>query len=230
MPSPLSAQPFTWAWFTSDSAGFFATIAAATAMCQAILFVWQLVYMRRTMRDSTAASGAAQESAKVARDAFTKMERPYIYIFGAKGLTCDLAYEDPPTYLSFSVANYGKTPAKIEGVWFSCVIGEGNIDLKHEQLWNPLLLHPILIPNERRDNNDYSIPDEIETFQYVSEHQGPSNAMEPRLKEGDVFYFVVRIRYSGPFSTNHETSACWTWNNEGGFLVESTDEKYGYTR
>jgi hypothetical protein len=53
------------------------------AIAQAVLFAWQLAYMRQSMRDATTAATAAKRSAvatisqaKVARDTLTKVHRP----------------------------------------------------------------------------------------------------------------------------------------------------------
>jgi hypothetical protein len=65
-------------------------------------------------RDS---ADAAKEAADAARDQtlnFAKLERPYLYIFDARGLNIDQDQEDPFHYLNYSVANYGKTPALVE--------------------------------------------------------------------------------------------------------------------
>lgn len=67
-----AAAPFSAQWLTSDAAGLFTAALAVIAIIQAALFVWQLVLMRKTMLDFTAAANAAQESARVAREAFTK--------------------------------------------------------------------------------------------------------------------------------------------------------------
>jgi hypothetical protein len=52
-----------------------------------------------------------RRSADIAERAFTNLERPYIYIFGVKGLARESDREEPYDYLKYSVANYGKTTA-----------------------------------------------------------------------------------------------------------------------
>jgi hypothetical protein len=74
-------------------------------------------------RDS---ADAAKEAADAARDQtlnFAKLERPYLYIFNARGLNIDQDQEDPFHYLNYSVANYGKTPALVESASIGVNVG-----------------------------------------------------------------------------------------------------------
>lgn len=222
--------PFSNQWLTSDAAGFFAAAAAIIALAQAALFVWQLMYMRRSMQDSTVAARAAQESARVAREAFTKMERPYLYIFGAKGPLGEYDVEEPFDYIEYYVANYGKTPAKIMSALFSIGVGRGPEHPTPAPIWHELLRRPILIPHERRDEISQTLPDGIKTRQYADEHTPPGSLMEPILGDSEYLFFWVKIQYRGPFSETHETSACWRWDGDGARLIEYGGDEYNYTR
>jgi len=222
--------PFSWSWLVNDGATFFTALLAVIAILQAALFIWQLVYMRRAMEHSTVAARAAQESARVAREAFNKMERPYIYIFGVKGPLSENEALGRFDYIEYYVANYGKTPAKIEDVCFSIGIGKEPSEPAPAGAWHELRRRPILVPNERRDKLTQSHPSGIPTRQYADEETPPGEQMEPITQEGEHFFFSARIKYRGPFSEGHETSACWTWDKKSARLVEYGGGECNYTR
>jgi hypothetical protein len=79
------------------------------AVLTAVLVIvsgWQGFFLIRA--DQTARMSA--EAAQAQTRNFTKLERPYIYIFNAEGLFHDNEREDPFHFLKYAVANYGKTP------------------------------------------------------------------------------------------------------------------------
>jgi hypothetical protein len=52
----------------------------------------------------------------------------------------------------------------------------------------------------------------------------------PILKDGDDFFFHIMIRYRGPFTTRHETSACWRWDDSTLGLIKYGGAEYNYER
>jgi hypothetical protein len=52
------------------------------------------------------------EHARIAGNALTNLERPYVFIFGVRGIKQDTDSRD--FYVEYTVANYGKMPAIIE--------------------------------------------------------------------------------------------------------------------
>jgi len=42
----------------------------------------------------------------------------------------------------------------------------------------------------------------------------------PNLGEGQSLFFRIIIRYRGPFTAGHETSACWRYNESTGRMIE----------
>jgi hypothetical protein len=225
-----AAAPFSAEWLTSDAAGLFTAALAVVAVVQAGLFVWQLVLMRKTMQDSTVAAKAAEESARVAREAFTKMERPYLYIFGVKGPLGEFEVEEPYDYFEYHVANYGKTPAKVENALFSVSTASEPERPKPTTVWHELLRRPILIPGELREEIRQFFPDGIPTRQYADEDTPPGALMEPLLDDGQQLFFLVMIGYRGPFSEGHETSGCWRWDRQSAKMIEYGGDEYNYTR
>jgi hypothetical protein len=175
-------------------------------------------------------ANAAIRQAAVAEASFSAIERPYIYIFGAKGLECDFDQEEPYDFLKYSVANYGKTPASIEAC--NIAIGVGTIPppLAAVSVWHNLSISPILTPNERRNDLSETVPDTIQTNQYADEHTPPGSFTVPIFEQGTDFFFWVQIKYDGPFSKGHETSACWRWDRLNDRLTLHGGEEFNYTR
>jgi hypothetical protein len=171
-----------------------------------------------------------RRSADIAERAFSELERPYVYIFGVKGLERDSERMDPYDLLKYSVANYGKTPASIEVAAFGISVGTTPEPPIAVGVWHSLLEPPILMPNERRDDNAY-VPETISMSQFADEDTPPSDSyMEPDLKDGENFFFWARIKYHGPFSNALETSACWRWDRKSARLILFGGEQYNYTR
>lgn len=157
------------------------------------------------------------------------MERPYLYIFGVKGPLGEFEVEEPYDYFEYHVANYGKTPAKVENALFRVSMGREPEDPTPATVWHELLKRPILTPGELREAIPQSFPDGMPTQQYVDEHTPPGTLMEPLLDDDQQLFFVVKIRYRGPFSKGHETSVCWRWDRESAKMIEYGEDEYNYT-
>jgi hypothetical protein len=101
-------------------------ILAFTAIIQAALFIWQLRIMERGLKEArqeakftaiaadaaNKTSDAAVIQANAAKDTLTKLQRPYIYVFGVERLEWAKKELGPP-FIQYIVANYGQTPAEI---------------------------------------------------------------------------------------------------------------------
>jgi hypothetical protein len=170
------------------------------------------------------------EAAQAQTRNFTKLERPYIYIFGAKGLECDFDQEEPYDFLKYWVANYGKTPASLESAKLTINVGKSPGSPEPMAMWHDLVVRPILIPNERRDDLTAIVPYGIQTSQYADEHCPPGSFTVPDLEDGTDFFFWIAIKYRGPFSVGHETSACWRWDRDNARLILFGGEEYNFTR
>jgi hypothetical protein len=148
---------------------------------------------------------------------FAKLERPYLYIFNARGLNIDHDQEDPFHFLNYSVANYGKTPALVESASIGINVGVAPKQPDAVVGWHDFLVSPLFVTGERRDNPTTSVPDDIEIGDYADENTGPFPI--PWLKGEDELFFWIKIKYGGPFSKDHETSACWRWDSGSHRLV-----------
>jgi hypothetical protein len=58
----------------------FTGIMAVIAFLQGLMFYWQLRLMRQSSNVAEAAAKAASDSAKVAMDTFTTLERPWLFL------------------------------------------------------------------------------------------------------------------------------------------------------
>jgi hypothetical protein len=185
-----------------------AITAVATAFIAAFTFtLWQ------STKDMMQATG---ESVRVAERALADLERPYLYIFNPSGLKIDLDQEEPFHYFRYSVANYGKTPARIERAFVGISAGVAPKQPVAVIGWDDFLVSPLFVTGERRDSPTASVPDEIEIIETADEN---GQYDTPVLTVGSEFFLWIIINYSGPFSKGHETSACWRWDSDSRRLV-----------
>jgi hypothetical protein len=151
------------------------------------------------------------ESAQAQTKNFEKLERPYVYVFYPEGLELESNREDPFYYVKYRVANYGKTPATIEAVFADVSVGKFPAEPREVRGWDSLLRIPIMTPNEKPRDQTVIIPETIAIGEYADADTPP--VPEPHLTGDDEFYVRVIIKYRGPFSRRHETSACWRWES-----------------
>jgi len=124
---------------------------------QAGFFFWQLRLMRQGMSDTKKAADAAKEAADasklqaaLAQKSLTDLERPYIFIFGVGQIRTT---KDGDFFVEYTIANYGKMPAIIEGAWIDFVTDNAGKPPSPTLLWegHSLLVSPILQPGEKRE-------------------------------------------------------------------------------
>lgn len=73
-------------------------------------------------------------------------------------------------------------------------------------------------------------PTQPSTSTLAGEHSDPIEISCPDIGDDEEFIFRLIATYSGPFTTGHETSACWIWDNDSECLVQHGDEEYNYTK
>jgi hypothetical protein len=178
------------------------------------------------------AAKAARRSSKTAERAFTKLERPYVFIFGAERFWVDpLSPRGLVPYVSYDVANYGKTPAVIQRVLAAITVGRtpgtpGRLPVTHD-----LHIASIMPPDDlRKDLREYA-PETLK-FEKLDPFFGvlPKEVgFLPPEGEDDLF-FRVTIRYRGAFSDAHESCACWRWDMGTKRLVQYGGDEYNYVR
>jgi hypothetical protein len=131
-------------------------------------------------------------------------------------LKIDLDQEEPFHYFRYSVANYGKTPARIERAFVGISAGAAPKQPAAVIGWDDFLVSPLFVTGERRDSPTASVPDEIKIIETADEN---GQYDTPVLTVGSEFFLWIIINYSGPFSKGHETSACWRWDSDSRRLV-----------
>jgi hypothetical protein len=157
---------------------------------------------------------AAGQQARTAEAALTQLERPYLFIFNVSRLKVDtLTEEGIILTVTYSVANYGKIPAIIKYAQAILAVG---IDPPLPSLLpdnHTLRATPIFAAGEARH--------EIEAG-YVwlggSEFDEDGDTI-PSIPDGSTLYLWVIITYRGPFTDQHETRACWIYNEITGRFI-----------
>ncbi len=200
-------------FFTLVIAGFTIILAAATVA----LFVVNMI-----------SANAARSAARTAEKALTDVERPYVFVFGVTGFKIDKVRPGGLNpHVTFSVANYGKTPAIIERVAFGFSLGAEPDDLLYADAQFSLVASPIMQAGERRDGLFCDAPE----FDPADVGWLPLPPPSPIIHaDGDLLFRVI-INYRGPFTRSHETSACWRFEQgvSVNFVLLSGDE-YNYQR
>lgn len=224
---------YTW-WLATFTVALF-----CVAILQAGLFVWQLGYMKKGMKDATIAARAASRSAiatvsqaKVARDTLTKVQRPYVFAFGIQFLR--QGTHEGEAFVTYTVANYGETPATIDDVKIGFWFQDPDLALINVTEDHSLVVEPIMAPKERRDDLRADFPQGMVAggvtvfMDNVGEPTGIV-AAHPKAEYGEWFCRIL-ISYHGAFSRDHVTSACWRWSHLNSHFIQFGGEKYNYSR
>jgi hypothetical protein len=222
---------YTW-WL-----GFFSFALCMIAMAQAALFIWQLGYMRQSMKDATTAAQATRRSAiatvaqaKIARDTLVKSQRPYIFVYGIERLMTRNDVRGLTPFVEYIVANFGQTPAILENVGAGFHQGELptaplRIDDDH-----PLFVAPILPPGEKRMELKELLPEAFvgEDLGVIVDLNKNTTHPLPKFDEDKDFFFRIIVYYKGPFSDGHKTSATWRYNRSLNQFVQFGGKDYNY--
>jgi hypothetical protein len=192
-------------WFTGGQ--------VAVALAQAALFLWQFTYLRGSVEAANAAAKAADVSANTAREAFTKLERPYLFIDGVTTIMRDSSVSGHEPCVRFRVANYGKTPAIIKhaAAAFSFDKPDAALLLDEE---HSLLTDPVFGPGEVRKAQEVKLPLGIGFID-----GGNDNMLLPDIKDNDLF-LVITIHYRGAFTEGHQTNCCWRYDRPSGHFTQ----------
>jgi hypothetical protein len=78
----MSTEPFTLDWLTHDGVVFFTAVLCFVAGAQAVLFVWQLLVLRKTLTEAAKTTKAALDAAEAAKtnaQAVINAERAYLW-------------------------------------------------------------------------------------------------------------------------------------------------------
>jgi hypothetical protein len=220
----IQDTPSGW-WLIGLTAGLIVVGAI-----QIIMFYIQWRAMRDGVNRSAQAAGAATDQAKIAQDTFEKVERPYLYIFGIGRLEIEeimVEFTGPEDvgFVNYIVANYGKVAGIIEEVFVDlCTSSEvAPLGAPLVNLGHTLMSNRIFPPGHERKVKDYAC-DGPEYF--LREEDGPNVVLKP----GEALFCHILVRYRGPFTQGHETSACWKMGPGDNFFVEFGHGDFNYVR
>lgn len=224
------------AW-TAVLAGVTALLASIAGI-QAYLFLRQLRYMRVGMRDATVAARAATRSAvatvaqaRLARDTLTKVQRPYVFVYGVKDVEPG-PNENIDGCVPYVIANHGQAPAVIDRIAYSLATektGPGETGPAWDD--HPLVVSPVL-------GVGVQCPCKAGSVQWLdsggrlvtSDDETPAAAIPEIKDKSTTWFFRVLVFYRGPFSEGHETSACWRYDRELCQFVQHGGKEYNYTK
>lgn len=232
----------SWWGRTADPTAVFTLGLVLVGIAQLVLFYRQLKLIRLSLIDAKTAADAAKKSADatktqadVARDNQIKLERPYIFIYNLSPFQKD--NETGEYYVTYSVANFGKIPAIIDGAWIGFAWsdqGEPDVPtLLNED--HSLLRSPILAAGERRDNLAEFLPAGLSegSAGIIVSLIGGQERDIPKLNlaQNLQLFFRAIIRYHGPFTEDHVTEAEWLniCVSTGEFALRG-GAKYNYNR
>jgi hypothetical protein len=179
---------------------------------------------------------ASAEHARIAGAALTQLERPYVFIFGVRGIKQDASSKD--FFVEYTVANYGKMPAIIEAPHIGFVISERGEPPIPPLMFDghSLMNSPILQAGEQRKKiREYfpagmtgediiAVVDRVVRAADIEPNRvlfGVSDGLDEissdmvptfNIPDGFDLFFRAVIRYRGPFTPSHETGAVWLYN------------------
>ena len=184
----------------------------------------------RAIRAAEASALAAQESAKAASIEVTGLQRPYIYISGVDEPKCYGNDHNPG--LGYTIANYGKTPAKVIYLNIGFSVGHPEKIPGRADVDNPFVIDNVIRRDEKRSEYlpiDYKLFDDGYSFEF---DRLTDNVPKIILKSVPKLYFQILITYEGPFSKGHETMATWEYvESQGGWrFIAVPDNKYAYEK
>jgi hypothetical protein len=190
--------------------------------------------MSRSVAAAANTAAASMRHAIAAESSLENIERPYIFVFGVSPIRMGVTGE---FFVEYSVANYGKMPAIIDGAFigfvFSDTVEPPSAPLMEDS--HTLLASPILQSGEKRENIIEYLPIGMITPDINVEVRDDSKPgfMTPifDVPKGSDVFFRATIEYHGPSSEGHETSALWLVNYPSpGQLAQRGGDKYNYTR
>jgi hypothetical protein len=225
---------------------FWAAFAQAFLSAIGIALIWRtLTYTRDAAesakamvteaKNTTAAAVEATREAKrqvdFAEQSSKRLERPYIYIYGVHQIQTTPGTSN---WVKYSVANLGRTPAKIASFAAGMSIHPHKpldpliVDYRDDPN-HDLLVRPILPANEIRNALQLLPPAGIH-FHAPKSHPGvmsiSAQDLVPVMEADDQFFVWIRIWYRGP-DGEYVTNACWRFDKLTKRLVPwGENEKY----
>lgn len=168
------------------------------------------------------AADAAKKSAEVAEQALTVVERPYVFAFDVGPFQTDLSRPGGLTpFVTYEVANYGKTPANIESVRAAVSTSLDDIrSAPYDEVDHTLLTSPILEAGDRRPGLRLDFPNNMLRFTHKK------NIAILQLSGTEDIYFRVVLTYRGFLPE------IFFWRDDRNAMrfVRCRDEDYNYKK
>lgn len=179
------------------------------------------------------AAVAASRAAKAAEESLTKVQRPYIFIFGVR--ECRASFnKEYDGFVPYTVANYGQTPAVIEKNGARLSLGDLPEIPEQENEDHPLVISPVMEPGEKLDKLYAQSTFWLDSGGRVIDlRQSPSGEIlqaVPNIPAGKSLFLWIKISYRGPLTGGHETSACWRYDQIVCQFISYGGEEYNYSR
>ena len=190
-----------------------------------IFFIWRTLRQNRTAtRAAVIAANAAERSTQLAQENFEKIERPYLFVFDLMAGNIRKAPSGVAPYVEYDVANFGKTPAIIDVVAIGFELTDGKIpEALNTGFGHKLRTSDSLSAGKQQSKIKEPFPPSIKFASDVTNWL-------PRVPPKKVLIFHIVIKYHGPFSREHETSACWSYHHTAPGFMRSEGDKYNYVK
>lgn len=219
---PNSNQPQShgfWDWLHYDAAGYFTFWLVFIGGVQVAIFIWQLRLIRQSLSPAKDAAKAALEGLQQTRDAFEKLQRPYVYVFDVM-LKPGIGHSEPILAVYYDAANFGTTPAVITSIWIACEVGPtGEPPTLERQYDHTLLTSDSMRSGKQHDKLNFKLRTPITV-----------RAWKLDIPVGSDLNIHIEIEYRGPFSSGHKTSGWWGYDATHRRFVRIGGERYNYER
>lgn len=208
---------------------------------QARIYYLQSILMRAALKETRRSNATSLKSTKITERTLVDLERPYVFVFGIAHIASALSMEGSIEYpiVRCSISNNGRLPAIIAKanyfIEWSSTVPPTTESIPNLGNLNGL---DVLAIGEKRNSVEIDLSsiegtlegccggEDYECTQYF-ESWVPKN--RPRDDIMSLFLRVI-ISYSGPFSRNHETSACWRYDIAESCFRAYGNEQYNYTK
>jgi hypothetical protein len=179
--------------------------------------------MKRSIIASETAATAASTQAEIAKKSLSVIERPYIFVFNISVPEIVEDVNGDFLRVTYSVANYGKTPAVIENgrvslSVFADPLQPANLDFNH-----PLAVSPILAASEVRNCE--------ETLAWSGGFTFDEDGSRIPSLDDDSLWFWATFAYRGPFTSGHENSTLRRYDERTGrFFISLPTQELNYEK
>jgi hypothetical protein len=193
-------EPFSWDWFTRDGTVFFTGVLSLVACVQAGLFVWQLSYMRRGMKDAQLVAKATDLNARAA----IALQLPLLRM-GPNSLGHTLHSDGEGQTESCSVhfidiINRGKTRAFPKEILYGWTVGDLLPEKPVYQFLEKFSLNSIIEPDAPNPLRQFL------TFECLLKSGQWAN-----ICKGNYLWFYCDLIYDDFMGETRHQSFCWRW-------------------